>query len=243
MQSINELIGKVERYANTIVQREFISKKNTVAYVFLDGKPRVLKWFAPAFKENMLKEYQVLKKGSSAVNMPHPYDIDEKNNVLIMGYLVGENLCDLINDKDVSFSEKQRLIMLLARWFAGFHSFFRSEKGFLIHGDPVLRNFLFSDRVWGVDFEESRVGKPVEDVAGMCASVLSTNPMFTVDKFLLCKTFIQYYKELVDWEVEDVSQEVSYKLLEKTRWRPEQEAVLKKYAKSITEQGLPFDSL
>ncbi|HEC81610.1 MAG TPA: hypothetical protein ENI42_04205 [Thermoplasmatales archaeon] len=238
MQSINELISKVERYTNTIVQREFISRKNTVAYVLLDNKPRVLKWFAPAFKRNMRNEWFVLRQGSSALNIPHPYEIDSRNNVLIMSYILGENLCDLINDEKTTTGEKQRLMILLADWFAHFHVFFKDDNGFRIRGDSMLRNFIFSDRIWGVDFEESRVGKPSEDIAGMCSSILSTDPMFTTEKFQLCEMFIESYSELVEWELEDINDEIAYALLEKIQWRPEQEKILRRYARRIQEQGL-----
>ncbi|HEC81003.1 MAG TPA: hypothetical protein ENI42_01055 [Thermoplasmatales archaeon] len=243
MHDITRLIGGVKRYQNVFVQREFKSKRNTVACVVLEGKLRVLKWFAPAFKNGLLNEYQVLKQGSSSLNMPHPYEVDMENSVLILGFIDGENLCDLINNEDVSFGEKQRLMVLLADWFAGFHRFFRGNEGFRIHGDSVLRNFLFSDRIWGVDFEDSRRGKPVEDVAGVCASILSSDPMFTTEKFLLCKTFVESYVRLVDWKVEDVGEETAYKLLEKIQWRPEHEKVLKTYAEVIREQGLPVGLL
>jgi len=58
------------------------------------------------------------------------------------------------------------------------------------------------------------VGKPVEDIAGMCSSVLSTDPMFTSEKFQLCKTFITAYGESVKWNLENITEEVAYALLE-----------------------------
>ncbi|HID25346.1 MAG TPA: hypothetical protein EYP23_02630 [Thermoplasmata archaeon] len=243
MQSINELIDKVERYTNTVVQREFISKKNTVAYVLLDNKPRVLKWFAPGFRRNMKNEWFVLKQGSTALNIPYPYEIDGGNNVLIMSYILGENLCDLVNDGKTSFGEKRRLMVLLADWFARFHVFFKDDTRFRIHGDSNLRNFLFSNHIWGVDFEESRVGKPSEDVAGMCSSILSTDPMFTTEKFQLCEMFIESYSELVEWELKSINDEIAYALFEKIQWRPEQEMILRRYAKKIQREGLLLNHL
>jgi len=43
-------------------------------------------------------------------------------------------------------------------------SLFKTDDQFLIRGDSSLRNFMFTDRIWGVDFEESRIGSPVEDI-------------------------------------------------------------------------------
>lgn len=239
MREIEELVQKVKKYKKAVVQQSFESKKNTVAYVTLDGKSRVLKWFVPGLKRQMQIECGVLKKGSSKLNIPSLYDMDEDNNVLVLSYIIGENLCDIVNDEKTTFGEKQRLMKLLAEWYARFHTFFKTEEGLRIRGDSVLRNFILSDRVWGVDFEESRMGKPVEDIAGMCSSILSTDPMFTSEKFRLCETFIEHYKKSVDWSLgNNIFDEVAYALLERIQWRPEDEDTLRKYSKRIRERGL-----
>ena len=196
MRDIEELISKNKKYKKTILQKKLKSKKNTVAYVTIDKKPRILKWYVPGLKKNMENEYKVLNKAKSDIDIPRIYEKDEKNNCLIMNYIMGENLCDLINDKDTSFEEKQRLIILLSEWYHKFHNYFKNDEKFLIHGDPTLRNFIFTDRIWGVDFEEVRTGKPVEDIAGICASILSTEPMFTKEKYKLCSILIDNYLKL-----------------------------------------------
>jgi len=238
MRDIQVLLETSTRYKNAILQQCFESKKNTVAYVILKDKPRVLKWFVPGFRQRMKNEYNVLKKGSSKLNIPLVYELDEKNNVLVMNYIVGENLCDIVNSRDTSFDEKKRLMILLADWFIDFHNFFKTEKAFLIRGDSVLRNFILSDKIWGVDFEETRPGKPVEDLAEMCASILSTDPMFTSEKFELCKIFIESYTEPVPGRIINVKDEIAYKLLERIQWRPEKEEILRKYSVKIKKQGL-----
>lgn len=238
MKDIEELIRNVEKYKNAVAQQRFESKKNTVAYVTLNGKPRILKWFVPGFKRQMETEYVVLKNSSSELHMPFPYRIDKDNNVLIMSYIIGENLCDVVNDEKTTTNEKQRLMVLLAEWFARFHTYFREVESFRIRGDSILRNFILTDRIWGVDFEESRTGKPVEDIAGMCSSILSTDPMFTSEKFRLCETFIESYVKSVKWGLGNVNDEIAYALLEKIQWRPDDEKTLRKYARRIRERGL-----
>jgi tRNA A-37 threonylcarbamoyl transferase component Bud32 len=238
MKNINELVSDDNKYKKAVVHQEFKSKKNTVAYVTLKNKPRVLKWFVPGFKRQMHIEYNVIKKGSSYLNIPHLYNKDDKNNVLVIGYIIGENLCDVVNDDKTSFDEKKRLMVLLADWYAKFHNFYKTEDEFRIHGDSILRNFILSDRIWGVDFEESRMGKPAEDIAGMCSSILSTDPMFTSEKFKLCKVFMDSYKKSVDWNIGNMNAEISYALLEKIQWRPEDEEILRKHSKQIRERGL-----
>lgn len=238
MQNIEELVKNVKKYKNVIIQDKLKGKKNTVAYVTLKEKPRVLKWFVPGFKRQMRTEYEVLKKGSSKLNIPAVHEMDEKNNVLILGYIIGENLCDVINEKETTTSEKQRLMVLLAEWFVKFHNHFKTEDQFRIRGDPSLRNFILTDRIWGVDFEESRIGKPVEDIAGMCASILTTNPMFTDEKFQLCETFIENYSKLAPGRIINTNNEIAYALLEKIQWRPDEEEILRKYSKRLREKSL-----
>jgi len=238
MKNIEELISKRKKYKNVILQKNLKSKKNTVAYVTIDKKPRVLKWFVPGLKRNMENEYKILKKAKSEINVPMIYKKDDKNNVLYMNYIMGENLCDIINDEDASYEEKERLMMLLSEWFYNFHNFFKDNDGFLIHGDPTLRNFIFTDRIWGVDFEEARSGKPVEDIAGACASILSTDPMFTKEKYKLCNIFVDNYLKLAPGRISDINKDIAYSLLEKIQWRPEQEEILRKHSKKISQNGI-----
>jgi len=238
MREIQELIKTSSRYKKAIMQQTLKSKKNSVAYVTLKNKPRVLKWYVPGFKDRMKNEYSILKKGSSKINMPSVYEMDEKNNVIVMNYIIGENLCDIINKDDASKSEKQRLMKLLAQWFYNFHNFFKKEEEFYIHGDPTLRNFILTDKIWGVDFEETRQGKVVEDIAGVCASVLTTDPMFSSEKFELCNVFIDSYIELAPGRITSINDELSYALLQKIQWRPDDEEVLRKFSKRIKEKGL-----
>ena len=155
-----------------------------------------------------------------------------------MNYILGENLCDLINNEDTSFDEKKRLVLLLAEWFNDFHNFYKDNNEFKIRGDSTLRNFIFTDRIWGVDFEESRKGNPVEDIAGMCSSILTTDPMFTSEKFNLCKIFIDEYLKLAPGRIININDEIAYSLLEKIQWRPDDEEILRTFSKKIRKQGL-----
>ena len=240
MRDIKELIENSETYHTVLYQKVFESKKNTVAYVLIEGKPRVLKWYVPGFTRNMENEYRILKKGSSHVHMPTVHTKDTENHVLVMDYIPGRNLCDVITDEQLSLKEKKKILELAAGWFSLFHTFFKTPEGFQIRGDPNVKNFILSHRhvIYGVDFEESRPGKPVEDIAGFCASLLSTNPMFTKEKFELCTDFIAAYSKSVKWTLEKVNEEVAYALLEKIQWRPEQEEILRKFATKIRTDGL-----
>jgi tRNA A-37 threonylcarbamoyl transferase component Bud32 len=236
MRNIEELINNVKKYNNAIIQEKLKSKKNTVAYVTINDKPRVLKWFVPGFKKQMINEYKILNLASSKLNIPKIFDFDDENNVLCMNFIIGENLSDIINSEDTSYSEKQRLIILLAKWFLEFHNFFKKNNEFIIRGDSNLRNFIFTDKIWGVDFEEARIGNPVEDIAGLCSSILSSDPMFTKEKYELCRKFINAYIGKVPGRILKINDEISYALLEKIQWREQDEGILRKHSKKIREK-------
>lgn len=239
MRDIQELIENVEKYKTVLLQKRFDSKKNTVAYVVSNGQPRVLKWFVPGLRQNMDIEYTVLTNGSSDVSMPSAFEKDTENHVLMMSYILGKNICDIINDPNKKLEEKQKVLTLLAEWLVRFHRVFKTEDGFRIRGDATLRNFILSkNQIWGVDFEESRNGKPAEDVATLCVSLLSTDPMFTDEKFELCQQFLNTYRRSATWTIENINAEISYAMLERIQWRPKDEDLLRNYATKIRKKGL-----
>ena len=238
MREIEELIHNFKGYENAILQKRFESKKNTVGYVIINDKPRVVKWYAPGFIKNMEIEYNFLKQGSSKLNIPTPFHIDTENYVITMSYILGKNLCDVLNDEKTLFNERKNHINSLAEWFAKFHDHFKTKDSFRIRGDSILRNFILTDRIWGVDFEESRNGRPIIDIAGMCSSILSTDPMFTDEKIRLSQLFIESYNKSVKWNLDNINDEVAYALLEKIQWRPDKEDALRKFTNQLRKKGL-----
>lgn len=213
MKEIDFLINESSKYRNSIIQKKFFSRKNTVAYVIYDNKPRILKWFAPGFKRQMDKEFEVLNKGFSKINMPRVYEKDTLNNVIIMNYIPGKNLCDIINDENENFESKKQIIIQLASWFNKFHNYFKTDENNYIRGDSILRNFIFTDKVWGLDFEEFRIGNIEEDIAFLCTSILTTNPEYTNEKYQLCRLFIESYSKNLLINYKGFMKELTYSIL------------------------------
>ena len=213
MRDIEYLINKNIKYKNVLVQKNFYSKKNTVSYVIYNDKPRIFKWFAPGFKKQMENEVNILKKGTSDLNMPTVYEKDEDNNLLIMSYIPGKNVCDIINNENESFNYKTKIIVKIAVWLKNFHEYFKFDDKYIIRGDSILRNFILSDKLWGVDFEESIIGRKVEDISDICTSIITTNPMYTDEKYKLCKIFLESYSNLYMYNFENIREEITYSLL------------------------------
>ena len=240
MRDITDLITTAERYKDVQIQKRFKSKKNTVAYVLIQGSPRVLKWYVPGLKTNMETEAYILGHSTAATRIPALLDKDTDNNVLILGYIQGTNLADALTDTLRTHQEKRHLISILAQWLATFHDAFKTQDSFRLRGDPSLRNFILKDdtTIWGVDFEESHAGNPVDDAAGLCASILTTDPMFTTEKYDLARHLLASYRSLVSWPVDNTSHAVAYAILERIQWRPTQEHDLRTAATHIKKHGL-----
>lgn len=239
-KDLYKIIISYEKYKNSYLKhsyQEFKSKKNTVAYVIFNGKPMIIKRFVPGSKNNMENEYSILKKAHD-LHVPSVFEKDEHNNILIMSYINGENLCEIINSETLEFEEKRRILILLSQWFSDFHEKFKNYEKKLIHGDSALRNFIFSKKIYGLDFEESRQGKNIEDIAELCASILSTNPMFEIEKFELCKIFIKSYTEKIQSELKGINNAIVYSLLKKIQWRPDQENILRNYGNIIKKRNI-----
>jgi tRNA A-37 threonylcarbamoyl transferase component Bud32 len=233
MHDITHLQQKTQKYRDIIIQKKFQSKKNTVAYVLHQGKPRILKWFAPGFQNNMNTEANILTKATLKLALPTLFEKDSKNHFLTLSYIPGANLCDLLNTTKTTAHEKKRLIQLLGIWFADFHNHFKTSEHNVIRGDATLRNFLFTDRIWGLDFEETRPGKPIEDIATLCTSILTTHPMATQEKYSLCTHFVKTYKQHVNWNLPNLIDEISYTILQRTTYRPDDEQKLRHIATTI----------
>lgn len=101
-------------------------------------------------------------------DVPVPQVIDSHDNLLILEYLPGEPLPDLIEHGNY---EPQALALALCSWFTAFYA---AMPGFS-RGDVNGRNFLYDGaRVVSVDFEDALVpGSPACD-AGKLIAFLAT---------------------------------------------------------------------
>ena len=199
---LNKIINK-----GTVIEKIFKSRKNIVAMISTDDGLTVLKLYNTGSK-SMMRELKILNS-SLSINVPKVNIVDKKRRFIIMEYIDGKNLCDLVNDYNVEYSTKLRALISLAGWINSFHRCFRRRNGFIIRGDSILRNFIFTgSKIYGVDFEESRIGRVEEDISMICASLLTSSPMFTYDKMKLCKSFLGEYKLKANWSIDNFEMEL-----------------------------------
>jgi len=189
VNSLKAILGE----AYTIHSFERLPSRRNEVYKILGSLPSQLTstpLIAKYYKQTgIAHETSILQKAYQN-NLHVPTVIGTTANVLVLEYINGPNLCDLITINPDRF-----LGHLLARWLASFHTVFnRGADQVLTKGDARIRNFLvFYDHLVGVDFEESHIGSYHEDLAIACASILDTIPLFTEPKFQLCTVFIDDY--------------------------------------------------
>jgi len=209
--------------------KRFPSKKNRVFHVKTVCGDAVLKLFVTG---NASNEFNVLKETYHLrLNVPEPYTLFD--NLLFMEYVEGLNMCDVLND-----SLQAVHAVKLAEWFTNFHEVFRKDGVTLVKSDAILKNFLKTERgIIGLDFEFAHLGNPVEDIGEMCAHILDTNPMFTPEKYNLCRVFSETYHKLSSFSLSGLVESTAQALEAAANFRPGQRETLLKKASEIRAKG------
>jgi tRNA A-37 threonylcarbamoyl transferase component Bud32 len=208
MTSIEQILSKNNELSNAKIIRMLKSKKNTVYLITLNGKRCVLKKYSQDSKESITNELNLLSFSKDYYRTPEILSFDLDQRFILMTYIAGENICDLINSDSIPIEKKTHIIQSLAVWFFHFHkSHYHNEKS-LIHGDATLRNFIYNTTVVGLDFEESHIANPIVDIANICASILTTNPQYTSEKKELQHHFIQTYEKYSNLKMDKIENEI-----------------------------------
>ena len=209
------------------------SRKNEVHLLRTHDGNIVLKVFD---NERWEREHStILLCRSIGILVPRPLLLGER--YILMEFLEGPNLCDLINDTLNPIYPR-----MIADWLADFHSAFWDEDGTLVKSDAKLQNFILTESgVAGVDFELAHRGDPIEDLGEVCAHILNTNPMFTGEKYALCDVFLQRYRSLTSRSLEGITDWVVRAMEEAVRFRANQrERLLQEIEELRNEDVWPF---
>jgi tRNA A-37 threonylcarbamoyl transferase component Bud32 len=203
------------------------SKKNLVYKARRGDSLYILKWHR---QEGADREFSILTKAHrQGLQVPKPLDL-WPGRAILMAYIPGENLCDLISKRP-----SPAAALKLAEWYAAFHLAFTTQGKVLLKGDSILRNFIWQEgTIWGVDFEESRPGRPAEDIGEIICSILTTDPTFTREKMGLSRLLVDHYQRLAP--LEGVEDALAWALRETARRRGEPSLLTK--ARLVEKMGL-----
>lgn len=102
-------------------------------------------------------EAKLLDKASLLINTPKVFDVNEENKSLVLEYINGKRVRDVLE----SFSKKERenICKEIGRNAAILHN------NSIIHGDLTTSNFLFTDKVYFIDFGLGFFSNKAEDKA------------------------------------------------------------------------------
>jgi tRNA A-37 threonylcarbamoyl transferase component Bud32 len=202
-----------------IIQREQATPIDIVAKMFIVDKFDI--------------ETKILRS-SWEKSLTVPEVVEARNGVILMDYISGEPLVDLLNRTfDPSLTD------LLAEWYYNFH-----HAHDMIKGDPRLRNFIHNNgRIYGVDYEESRPDHWILDIGGAAASLLDTDPIFDIRKQKMCWTLLETYLDIIDEkrtsEIEiEFNETVADTLKQTAIWRKNDKIM--SISEDIRENGIPF---
>lgn len=200
--SFQQVTG-IEKY---LVEERFYSKKNEVYRVRCldDGVvgERILvvkNYLQP--KSKAKKEVDLLKllreKGVSV-----PKIFMQQDQYIIMEYIEGKTLVQAIEEREACnkleegycYQSNRQLIRTLTQWMSRFYQY-TNEK--IILKDINLRNFIIDNNgtIYGFDFEDCDIGEIEEDVAKICAYMLTYDPPFTSWKLEFVKEAFYIFAE------------------------------------------------
>ena len=236
--TLEEILG--EQYGpdvSLLALERLKSRKNIVVHLTIKTKEQSipLETVAKMFVVDKFDiELQILKS-SWEKSLAVPEVIEARNGVILMDYITGEPLVDVLNR-----TFEPSLIGMLAEWYYNYHSAHD-----MIKGDPRLRNFIHNNgRIYGVDYEESRPDSWILDISGSAASLLDTDPIFDVRKRKMCWALLETYLDLIGEkqtsEIKAEFNETVAEILKQTAiWRNNDEIM--SISEIIHENGIPSE--
>lgn len=231
---MDDALQLLEGYGFTVLER-YRSKKNRVYRVCDGRREQVAKLYTCAAACTREKR-ALLEVGACGIAVPKPLAL-LRENLLILEKVPGTNLCDVLNH-----TLEATLARQLGAWLGELHiRLKRRDEATLLKGDAVLRNFLVSEggKLYGLDWEESREGNALSEVGEACASVLATDPMFTLVKYRLVGELLAAYEEAAQAKVlPAVIPYMAAALRRFAGFRPQQAELLLTQAAKLEVRGL-----
>ncbi len=182
------------------IEKNFYSKKNNVYKVKCSYPDRSEKiYIVKQYYQEMskIKEIDLLSKlQEEGLEVPKLYY--KGRDHCIIEYLKGPTLLEVISEREKSaiISSNTYLIIKFSQWFKKFYTISKKITGKnLIFRDVNLRNFIYSNKIYGIDFEDCCEGRIEEDVGRICAFILTYSPSFTLWKTNFIKEIFSIFKK------------------------------------------------
>jgi tRNA A-37 threonylcarbamoyl transferase component Bud32 len=228
---IHEVFGE---NVKLIFPRFFDSKKNQVTLLQMEhgGKPLniVAKYFVWG---DIDREWETLTRAHSlGLRVPRP--ISRLEGISFMEFIPGKTL-KAIADRETSCINP----LILGSWLGEFHGIFKKDNGeTLLKGDSMLPNFIIhqeSGLLYGVDFEESHYGDPVDEAADIYATLLIAGTPREKPSFERARGFLEAYLDKNPLSIDgEVFREMLVKHIDKRkRFIPYREDEFDEYIRQV----------
>ena len=179
--------------------RKFKSKRNQVFLVKSKSNEKyVLKKYRK--RKFLEKEFEILRKlNKKEINVPEI--IYKSNQYILLEYVKGETLLSFILKKErekANYKEFNKIFQEIYNWLNSFYQVYREDKINLIKGDINLRNFILKKikknkvKIYGLDFENPKIGNKEEDIGKICAFTICYAPEFSQWKIGFVKRFFEF---------------------------------------------------
>ncbi|MCC7571986.1 MAG: hypothetical protein KO464_01190, partial [Candidatus Methanofastidiosum sp.] len=172
------------------------------------------------------------------IPVPKPYSL--VNQTIFMEYIQGETLMDIINS---NLANKEKFLDSLSSFFSKIHEIKKGNLS-LLRGDLSIKNFIYKNRIYGLDFEESTYGNNLKDIGGTIAQIIDSSPSFTDEKFYLSNYFLEKYLQNKIFEFDEIQILLKNYLIEgllfDASFRPNQRDEILKWASKIKKD---FDQI
>ncbi|TFF99971.1 MAG: Kae1-associated serine/threonine protein kinase [Promethearchaeota archaeon] len=157
---------------NYLIKKEQLIKKGAEANLYLGTwfenevifKCRIPKYYRIKELDQNLRSFRTINEARAlirakyhGINVPQIYEIDTLNSTIIMGYIQGQKLKDII--KKLNQNEKERIFETVGRYIAKLH-----QNG-QIHGDITTSNIILTSnmQVFLIDFGLHEYSDSIED--------------------------------------------------------------------------------
>jgi tRNA A-37 threonylcarbamoyl transferase component Bud32 len=168
---IHEVFGNETKL---VFPRYFDSKKNQVTLLQMQLKDEAINVVAKYFVWGDIdKEWDTLRRAYSlGLNVPCP--LHRHENISFMNFIPGKTLKVIAEKEPEKINPK-----IIGNWLGKFHRAFMKNNGeTLLKGDNMLPNFIVhldKEMLFGVDFEESHYGNPIDEISDIYATLLITS--------------------------------------------------------------------
>ena len=233
VKTLRELIDEHTRRPDRVTDvGRLRSKKNVVLRLTLSSGEKLI---GKLFVTDRFELEHGLLLSCHTAGLPVPEVYGARNGVILMKYISGEPLVDVLNR-----TLENRYVAMLAQWYYDFHKITG-----MVKGDSRLRNFIVAgDILWGLDFEEAHEGPWILDISGVAASILDTNPIFAPEKQKMVWLLLDEYLDLMGQPRTETTEErfqsvIADALAETAVWRSDKR--IKTLSERVRYEGIPIN--